>query len=66
MPRKKSSDKAEIVERKTLTIPKDVYEKLSGWKGGERRGISFAEAIDRLLDHAESTGYKSALAKGGK
>jgi len=57
-----SKDATQKIERKTMTIPKTTYDHLASWKGGERRGISFAEAIDRLLDHAEYTGYKSALA----
>ena len=60
----KSKKKASVSpanERKTLTLHKPTYERLGAWKGGERRGISFSEAIDRLLDHAEASGYKSAL-----
>jgi predicted CopG family antitoxin len=58
MPRHKNPDPT---DRKTLTIPKEIYDRLVEWKGGERRGISFAEAIDRLVDYAQKTGYKSAL-----
>ncbi len=58
--------KAPKIERKTMTIPKDTYDRLAEWKGGERRGISFSEAIDRLIEHAQKTKYKSALAEPGK
>jgi predicted CopG family antitoxin len=63
---KKSSKGTKKVERKTMTIPKSTYGRLAKWKGGERRGISFAEAIDRLLDHAKDSGYESALASPKK
>ena len=63
-PKGKKADKK--VERKTMTIPKSTYGRLAKWKGGERRGISFAEAIDRLLEHAKDTGYESALAQPKK
>ena len=52
--------------RKTMTIPKEVYDRLVEWKGGERKGISFAEAIDRLVEYANETGYESAMANPGK
>ena len=58
--------KAEKLERKTMTIPKETYHRLAEWKGGERRGVSFAEAIDRLLEHAMDSGYESAIASPKK
>lgn len=66
MPRQKKVQEPVKIERKTLTIPKAVYDRLCYWKGGEQRGISFAEAIDRLLEHSKATGYESAMAKSGK
>ena len=62
----KSKKDTTKVERKTMTIPKSTYGRLAKWKGGERRGISFAEAIDRLLEYAKDTGYESALASPKK
>ena len=58
---KKAKGKDAKSERKTMTLHKETYERLANWKGGERRGISFSEAIDRLLEHAQNSGYKSAL-----
>ena len=58
---KKNKSAGQKPERKTMTLHEGTYKRLAEWKGGERRGISFSEAIDRLLEHAKDSGYKSAL-----
>jgi len=66
MARKKKIQEEPSETRKTLTILKPTYDALSEWKGGERRGISFGEAIHCLVEFAKANGYESALAKPGK
>lgn len=66
MGRKKKLQEKPTESRKTLTITGSIYDSLVKWKGGERRGISFGEAIYSLMEFAKANGYESALAKPGK
>jgi predicted CopG family antitoxin len=66
MGRKKKNQEIPSESRKTLTITGSIYDSLVEWKGGERRGISFGEAISCLVEFAKANGYESALAKPGK